>query len=620
MSEARRWVRWPAIAGGVVAVMGLIGMLVGAARAGQAARHAADVRIARAVAGYLALATPATADGRYDPAHLLSESSALSGASFWQGGLQVAWGAESVLPDRIHLRPLDSATVTRVMERGEEVRVQRPGADISIVPLLDPDLWSSAGWVAVWGAVPSGPPDPLVLALALIALLGVALTAHLARPTEGGPRRRSAWLLAAGAGLVMALRLWVNVGTVTARATRTMLESTRHLVELAATAPGVRESQLTRMTSGWRLRWLPGATPEGEDLGERESEGRREAFIVAGLRGGAALELSTTPLDGSLDLFGAEMMGWWLLLCGVLSFAVWAGRAQADRRGFRDTIGAWGFLAPAAAHLTVFTLAPIGFAVYLAFHRWGLVEPTRPFVGFANFRAVLSDGRFWHSLRVTAVYALYVPAALALALAAAVALDRSGARVRVVRTILFLPFVSSVVAVALVWQWLYQPDFGLLNAGLRSLGIEGPDWLGDPRTALPALMVMSVWVQVGYQMVLFLGGLQAIPEVYHDAARVDGAGAWQRFRWITWPLLRPTVLFVLVTGTITSFQVFTYVSVMTDGGPLYATDVMVFRIYQEAWEFLRFGTASAMSLLLLVILVALTWIQFRWLGKRVEIV
>ena len=131
-------------------------------------------------------------------------------------------------------------------------------------------------------------------------------------------------------------------------------------------------------------------------------------------------------------------------------------------------------------------------------------------------------------------------------------------------------------------------------------------------------MLMSIWVQVGYQMVVFLGGLQAIPASCLDSARVDGAGPWRRFWWITLPLLRPTILFVLVTGIIGSFQVFTYVAVMTEGGPLHATDVVVFRIYQEAWEFLRFGAASAMSVVLLVVLLALTWLQFRWLGRQVE--
>ncbi|HXI20291.1 MAG TPA: sugar ABC transporter permease, partial [Gemmatimonadales bacterium] len=312
------------------------------------------------------------------------------------------------------------------------------------------------------------------------------------------------------------------------------------------------------------------------------------------------------------------LAGWVALIALALGFTAWAGGARRDPRRFRATLAAWGFLAPAMGHLVVFSFVPALFTFYLAFHRWDLLSPARPFVGLANFRQVFGDGRFLHSLGVTAVYTLNVPATLLLALAAAVLLDRSGMSVRLLRTILFVPFISSVVAVALVWQWMYQPDAGLLNQLLRMAGITGPDWLGDPRTALLSLIVMSVWVQVGYQMVVLLGGLQAIPPSFHDAARVDGAGPLQRFRWITLPLLRPTVLFVLVTGIVSSFQVFTYVAVMTDGGPLRATDVAVFRIYQEAWEFLRFGTASAMSVVLLVLLLALTWLQFRWLGRRVE--
>jgi multiple sugar transport system permease protein len=187
-----------------------------------------------------------------------------------------------------------------------------------------------------------------------------------------------------------------------------------------------------------------------------------------------------------------------------------------------------------------------------------------------------------------------------------------------VRAAFFVPYVSSVVAVALVWQWILNPDFGLLNGALAAVGMAPVDWLGDPRTALVAVMLISVWVQLGYQMTVFLAGLQGIPPAYLDAARVDGAGAWQRFWRVTFPLLRPVVLFVLVTGVIGSFQVFTYVYVLTDGGPLHATDVIVYRIYQSAWEFLQFGYASALALLLFALLLGLTWAQFRLLGRRVE--
>jgi len=182
----------------------------------------------------------------------------------------------------------------------------------------------------------------------------------------------------------------------------------------------------------------------------------------------------------------------------------------------------------------------------------------------------------------------------------------------------FLPYVSSVVAVTLVWQWMYHADFGLINYLLSFVHVRPVDWLGNPKTALLAVMVVSVWVQLGYQMTVFLAGLNGIPQTYLDAARVDGAGAWQRFWKVTFPLLRPVTLFVLVTDVIGSFQVFTYVYVLTEGGPLHATDVIAYRIYQTAWEFLQFGYASALAVLLFVVLFAVTRVQFRLLGRRVE--
>jgi len=239
-------------------------------------------------------------------------------------------------------------------------------------------------------------------------------------------------------------------------------------------------------------------------------------------------------------------------------------------------------------------------------------------VGLDNFVTLAHDPLVWVSVRNTLLYTLHVPVAMAIALTIALLLRRRGNGTTLGRLVFFLPYASSVVAVALVWQWLYHPEFGLFNWVARSLGWEPVDWLGDPSTALLAVMIVSVWLQVGYQMLLFLAGLQAIPQDYIDAARVDGANAWQRFWRVTFPLLRPVTLFVLVTGIIASFQVFTLVYILTGGGPLHATDMIVFRIYQMAWEFLQFGGASALSLVLFVLLFAATWIQFRLLGRRVE--
>jgi ABC-type sugar transport system permease subunit len=329
------------------------------------------------------------------------------------------------------------------------------------------------------------------------------------------------------------------------------------------------------------------------------------AVLAHGAAAGAA---GRTALAVALALLGPAFV----------ALAAWLARAARRPRALRETLTAWAFLTPAAVHLAVFSFGPILFALWLALHEWSPVEPVRPFVGLANVAAVARDPLTWISLRNTVLYALYVPVTMAIALGAAVVLDRAGPLARWVRTAFFLPYVSSVVAVSLVWQWMLHADFGLLNWLLSHVGLAGRDWLGDPRTALLAVMAVSVWVQLGYQMTVFHAGLQGIPSAYLDAARVDGATGWQRFWRVTLPLLKPVTLFVLVTGVIGSFQVFTYVYVLTDGGPLHATDVIVYRIYQTAWEFLRFGPASALALGLTVLLLGLTWAQFRLLGRTVE--
>jgi multiple sugar transport system permease protein len=307
-------------------------------------------------------------------------------------------------------------------------------------------------------------------------------------------------------------------------------------------------------------------------------------------------------------------------LAGLLAAAAgllwWAARSPERRR--RETVTAWTFLGIPLVHLAVFSLVPVGFTVDLAFHSWGLLEREQRFVGLANFRALLADGLFWTTLRNTAVYVAYVPITMAAAIGLALLLNQRRAGIRVLRAIVFLPYVTSMVAIAIVWQWMFNADFGLVNYALHLVGLPAVDWLGSPRFALLSIIGVTVWTQVGYQMLIFLAGLQGIPQAYHDAALVDGAGPWQRFRHVTLPLLRPVTLFVLVTGVIAGFQVFTLVYMMTEGGPLHSTDVIVYRIYQAAWEFLRFGYASAMALVLFALLLVVTVIQFRLLGRRVE--
>ena len=301
-----------------------------------------------------------------------------------------------------------------------------------------------------------------------------------------------------------------------------------------------------------------------------------------------------------------------LLVALALHLAQLASRPRALRR----TLAAWGFLAPAAALILAFTLGPLLFSLWISLHEWRLIDPAPLFLGFANYAALLANPEWWSAIGNTALFTLHVPAAMAIALALALLTQGSRRALRWARLALFLPAITSVAAIAVVWKWLLSDQYGLLNRGLERVGLESVPWLTSPDTALASLMMIGIWMVVGYQMVVFQAGLAAIPRDWYDAARVDGAGPWQRFRHITLPGLRHTLFFVLVTSIIGSFQVFGLVYVMTEGGPLGATDVAVYHIYREAWEFLQFGNAAAMSWLLFALVFAATWLHFRFLDAR----
>lgn len=302
----------------------------------------------------------------------------------------------------------------------------------------------------------------------------------------------------------------------------------------------------------------------------------------------------------------------------AVSLALFLLPLSARPRALRRTLAAWGFLAPAAVLLIVFTFGPLLFSLWISLHEWHLVDPAHPFTGLDNYRTSLLDGAWWSAIRNTAIFTLHVPLAMATALALALLTQGSQRAVRWARLALFLPGITSVVAIAVVWKWLLNDGYGLVNQALETVGIGSVAWLASPDTALASLMLISVWMVVGYQMVVFQAGLAAIPRDWYDAARVDGAGPLQRFRHITLPGLRHTLFFVLVTSVIGSFQVFGLVYVMTEGGPLGATDVAVYHIYREAWEFLRFGSAAAMSWILFAVVFVATWLHFRLLEGRRE--
>lgn len=582
----------------------------------------ADVAAAAAggAAGLFSLTVPADRSGRYDGGRLLSNAALLSSSEFWRVGMQVASGATPLLPDPATGAPPAADVLERLRAGSPRVDAVRPDGGVAVfVPLLDRGQRAVRGWVEVWEAIPSAPASLVGILLALFVVAALVRTALLTTP------RATTWQRWVAAFIPIALMLALGVLSVrslrstAAEATDLSLMRARRLAEVASVSARRSIAELQRLA--------PGMLVESVDSVDLVRTVRREpvdgavlASVAGVLSGGRPIRLSMVPYRSRLDGVWAELAGWVLLLAAGVGFSAWAGGAVGERSRFRRTLTAWGFLAPAAAHLLVFSAGPLALLLWSSVHRWGAAVEPRPWVGVANYASVLGDAGFWHSIGVTALYALYVPLTLVLALGAALLLDRSGWPVRVLRTVLVLPFVASVVAVSLVWQWIFHPGPGVLDTLLGALGIRGADWLADPRTALGALMVIAVWVHLGFQVILLLAGLQGIPRGYHDAATVDGAGPWQRFRHITLPLLRPTILFVLVTGTVAAFQVFTFVSVLTHGGPLHATDVVVYKIYQEGWESLRFGTASAMSVVLALLLGGVVWLEFRWLGRHVELV
>jgi multiple sugar transport system permease protein len=267
----------------------------------------------------------------------------------------------------------------------------------------------------------------------------------------------------------------------------------------------------------------------------------------------------------------------------------------------------------------VFILFPVFFSFYLSFQKWNMFSQDRAVVGLDNYRRIIANPEFWMVLKNTVVYTLgTVPLNMALALGVAFYLNKKVIGKKFLRTAFFTPVIISSVAAAVIWRWVYEPSFGLLNYVLNWFGIPPVNWINDPTAAMFALIIMGVWKTFGVNMVLFEAGLQGIPEHYYEAAEIDGAGRWSKFWNITLPLLSPTTFFILVMSIIGSFQVFDIVYVLTSGGPLGATKVMVFYLYENAFKFFEMGYASAVAYLLFALIFVLTLIQIRFLKGRVH--
>lgn len=278
---------------------------------------------------------------------------------------------------------------------------------------------------------------------------------------------------------------------------------------------------------------------------------------------------------------------------------------------------AFWFVAPALALILVFFVLPVVAALALSFtdfDLYALGDPARlRFIGFGNYRRLLGDAEFWTALKNTLYFVIVGgPLSVLVSLAAALLVNHRLTPFKgLFRSLLFLPVVTTLVAVAVVWRYLYQPRYGMLNHLLETLGIGPIDWLGDPDWAMPAIILMAVWKNFGFNMIVFVAGLQSIPESLYEAAAIDGAGARQQLRYITLPLLAPTFLFVGVVTLIGHFQLFAEPYVMTQGGPANSTLSIALLMYQQGFRWWNLGYASAIAFVLFGIVLAATVLQAR---------
>ncbi len=607
---SRARARWAAVLGLAAAAL----LPLAAARWARArGERELAARDAAAAAGYLAIVTPMARSGSgYDLPQLLIRARALAGLP----GLAVDFEIYDRTAPLVYATapPLAPAELERLRR---EVAVRWTGQAM-LAPLLDRDGWDVVGAVAAQPRGGGWPVYPWSLA-ALVLLLVAGTQAVRTLGVAGEPWRQALGRYTAAAGLLGAA-MFADVRLAGSAATDAWLSDTRLLMQEAmARVPETRSAPASLASIARGAEVVP-AESLGADVVRRDVGGVVRAVVAVRLGPGRWIELRAPPVE-------AATLPWLVLLLGLVALgpvaALLAGWSlTASPRQRRETVAAWGFLAPSALHLVAFTAGPVLFAVYLSVHRFSPVEPARPFIGLAGYAQALASPQVWAALGRTLLYACYVPVTMGLALALALVVRGRSRGARLLRALFLLPAVSSVVAVALVWRWMYQPDAGVINHllghVLTRVGLRPVDWLGDPGMALIAVMIVSVWTQLGYQMAVFHAGLERIPQAYVDAALVDGANAWQRFRRLTLPLLRPVILFVLVTGVLGACQVFTLVAVLTAGGPIGSTDVVVYRIYRTAWAQLQFGEASVLSLLLFVLLLVATRAQLRLLDRRVE--
>lgn len=286
----------------------------------------------------------------------------------------------------------------------------------------------------------------------------------------------------------------------------------------------------------------------------------------------------------------------------------------------REQNTAWLLTLPAILLMVLFLIGPIAAILVLSFTDWQLGMTTFSWVGLDNYIELTNDNAFWQALKNTLLYvSIVLPFSVAGGLAIAILIEARPSGRGAYRTAFFLPVMGTLIAMSIVWEYILQPDFGLLNMVLDKLGVDGRNWLNDPDTVVYVLAGIGIWHQLGYNMVLFMSGLMAIPRHLYEAAEMDGVpNGWSRFSLITWPMLGPVTLFVLVISAIKSFQVFDTVEVLTQGGPGKSSEVLLHLMYVEGFQFFRTSYAAAITVIFLFIVLLITVIKMRFMEKKVH--
>lgn len=285
---------------------------------------------------------------------------------------------------------------------------------------------------------------------------------------------------------------------------------------------------------------------------------------------------------------------------------------KQPKSGLRKSEAINGFLfaLPVMLGLAIFKLGPMVASLLLSFTRYNVLQPVR-WIGLNNYQKVFSDPLFWTGIYNTAYFTfISVPGRLMIALLFAMLLNQKLKGIALFRTLYYIPSLASGVAVAVLWMWVLNPSYGILNVGLRYLGIQGPAWLGSEKWSKPALIIMSFWA-IGDSMIIYLAGLQGIPQQLYEAAEIDGAGVWKKFRYVTIPMLTPVIFFNLIMGVIGAWQLWVYAYVMTEGGPVNSTLFYVLYLYRNAFEYFKMGYASALAWILFLIIIGFTLLIFK---------